>query len=666
MNIITTKEQLDEMVAYYLTQKSFCYDVETVGPQRGVTVVNEVLWISLATNGRGDVIPMGHPNGEFEGEAFPLTPTGQLRKEEGLSIRESDYSKDKRKAITTYGPAPIQLFPAEVFTALYPLMFGKDRTLVGHNLVFDLTSLAKYYGGEVPTGPYFDTMIASFLYDNKNKNKCGLDDCLAREFGYHMVKGVGKEVEKYSFSTVAKYAYLDAKYTYMLYKNVLQKKLEEGQLTKVMNLEMSVLKVLCAMKLAGAPIDIDQLQVLHDQLEINIEKARSDVYRIAGKVFNINSNPEKQVLLFSSKSDGGQGLKPKILTDKGKKKDEGGEALDISDYSVSSPALELYRGSNELVNALLEYSDLNKMLTTYVIPYLGGEITRTSNGKSKISQKESLLINGKIHCDFVQHGAETGRFSSRNPNLQNIPAPEDPDKVPEDKQYGRMLRNLFAAPEGYKLVVADYSQIEPRVIASMAKDPIMLDNYLNGRDIYTTVGDTMGVNRKAGKVLVLAMAYGVGPDKIAAQIGCTVTQAKSLLQDFSSKFKAVDKYRILVVGSTRQRGYVTTLLGRRRYLPEINSKNFGEKAGAERQAFNTRIQGSAADIIKLAMVRAYDMLPKESKLLLTVHDELVTLTPDDKVVETAEAIREAMEGINLLDVPLIADIKTVQKWGMAK
>ena len=654
------------MVAYYLTQESFCYDVETVGPQRGVTVVNEVLWISLATNGRGDVIPMGHPNGEFEGEAFPLTPTGQLRKEEGLSIRESDYSKDKRKAITTYGPAPIQLFPAEVFTALYPLMFGKDRTLVGHNLVFDLTSLAKYYGGEVPTGPYFDTMIASFLYDNKNKNKCGLDDCLAREFGYHMVKGVGKEVEKYSFSTVAKYAYLDAKYTYMLYKNVLQKKLEEGQLTKVMNLEMSVLKVLCAMKLAGAPIDIDQLQVLHDQLEINIEKARSDVYRIAGKVFNINSNPEKQVLLFSSKSDGGQGLKPKILTDKGKKKDEGGETLDISDYSVSSPALELYRGSNELVNALLEYSDLNKMLTTYVIPYLGGEITRTSNGKSKISQKESLLINGKIHCDFVQHGAETGRFSSRNPNLQNIPAPEDPDKVPEDKQYGRMLRNLFAAPEGYKLVVADYSQIEPRVIASMAKDPIMLDNYLNGRDIYTTVGDTMGVNRKAGKVLVLAMAYGVGPDKIAAQIGCTVTQAKSLLQDFSSKFKAVDKYRILVVGSTRQRGYVTTLLGRRRYLPEINSKNFGEKAGAERQAFNTRIQGSAADIIKLAMVRAYDMLPKESKLLLTVHDELVTLTPDDKVAETAEAIREAMEGINLLDVPLIADIKTVQKWGMAK
>ena len=666
MNIITTKEQLDELVAYYLTQESFAYDLETVGPQRGVTVVNEVLWISLATNGRGDVIPLGHPNGEFEGEAFPLTPTGQQRKEEGLSIRESDYSKDKRKAVTTYGPPPVQLFPAEVFETLKPLMFGTGRTLVGHNLVFDLTSIAKYYSGQVPTGPYFDTMIASFLYDNKNKNKCGLDDCLSREFGYHMVKGVGKEVEKYAFSTVAKYAYLDAKYTYMLYKNVLQKKLEEGQLNNVMKLEMSVLKVLCAMKLEGAPIDTVQLQILYDKLEIGIEKARADVYRIAGKVFNINSNPEKQELLFATKVDGGQGLKPKVLTDKGKKKDEEGKELDVSDYSVSGPALELYRNSNELVAALLDYADLNKLLTTYVIPYLGGEITRTSNGKSKISQKESLLINGKIHCDFVQHGAETGRFSSRNPNLQNIPAPEDPEKVPEDKQYGRMLRNLFAAPKGYKLVVADYSQIEPRVIASMAKDPIMLDNYLTGKDIYTTVGETMGVNRKAGKVLVLAMAYGVGPDKIANQIGCTVNQAKSLLNDFEAKFVAVNKYRSMVIGTTRKRGYVTTLLGRRRYLPEITSKNFGEKAGAERQAFNTRIQGSAADIIKLAMVRAQDMIPKESRLLLTVHDELVTLTPDDKADETAECIRQAMEGIDLLDVPLIADVKIVQKWGEAK
>ena len=658
MNIITTKEQLDELVEYYLKQDSFAYDLETVGPFRGVTVVNEVLWISLATHGRGDVIPLGHPNGEFDYQSFPLLPKGEKKIAEGVELKSTDYSRDKRKAIDHFLPPPPQLFPAEVFSALKPLMFGEGRTLVGHNLVFDLTSIAKYYGGEVPTGPYFDTMIASFLYDNKNKNKVSLDACLAREFGYHMVKGVGKEVEKYAFSVVAKYAYLDAKYTYMLYTNVLQKKLEEGQLTKVMNLEMSVLRVLCAMKLAGAPVDRDQLVILHDQLEIDLEKARADIYRIAGRVFNINANSEKQAILYGSKENGGQGLKPKLYTDKGIEKGIEGQELTISDYSVSSKALEPYRATNELAAALLEYADLNKLLSTYVIPYLGGEITRTTNGKEKVEIKESLLFNGRIHCDFVQHGAETGRFSSKNPNLQNVPAPHT--------AHGKAIRNLFYAPEGYKLVVADYSQIEPRVIASMSKDPIMMDNYLNGGDIYTTIGDTMGVNRKAGKVLVLAIAYGVGPDKIASQIGCKLNEAKKLLNDFSAKFTSVDRYRQLVVGSTRQRGYVTTILGRKRYLPEINSKIFKDKSGAERQAFNTRIQGSAADIIKLAMVRAYDMIPKESRLILTIHDEIVTLAPDHLAEETAEAIREAMEGIHLLDVPLIADITTVQKWGEAK
>ncbi len=665
MNIITTKEQLDELVAYYLTQDAFAFDCETVGPRRGVTVVNEVLWLSFATHGRGDVIPMGHPHGEFVSESYPLTGQGEKRVEAGLPARESDYSRDKKKATQVFGPAPTQLFPAEVFEALRPLMFNPDILKVGHNLIFDLTSVAKYYDNEVPCQPYFDTMVASFVYDNKNKNKCGLDDCLKREFGYEMVKGVGKEVEVHAFSTVAKYAYLDAKYTFLLWKTLLPK-IEAAQVDKVMKLEMSVLSPLCQMKLTGAPIDMEALNALHDQLEKGIEVARTEIYKTAGRVFNINSNQEKQYLLYSSKADGGRGLKGRILTGKGEKKDLEGKELEYMDYSVSAEALEVHRTRDPLVKALLEYSDLNKLMTTYVVPYLGGEVTRTTAGKSKIEYKESLLVNGRIHCDFKQHNVETGRFSSANPNLQNIPAPEDPNKVPAEKQYGRMLRNLFAAPEGYKLVVADYSQIEPRVIASMSKDPIMLKNYLDGGDIYTTVGNTVGVDRKAGKVLVLAMAYGVGPDKIASQIGCTKTEAKNLLDAFSTKFSSVNRYKLKVVGATRQRGYVTTILGRRRYIPEINSRDFGTRGGAERQAFNTRIQGSAADIMKLAMIRAYDSIPKEARLLLTVHDELVTLVPDNLVDETREAIRSSMEGIDLLDVPLIADIHVVQRWGDAK
>jgi DNA polymerase-1 len=147
-------------------------------------------------------------------------------------------------------------------------------------------------------------------------------------------------------------------------------------------------------------------------------------------------------------------------------------------------------------------------------------------GKEKVFDKKSLLINGRVHTNFKAHGAETGRFSSSDPNLQNIPSAGE---------YGKLIRNLFVAPPGYKLIVADYSQIEPRIIASFSKDPIMVKNYLDGEDIYTTIGNTMGVDRKAGKVLVLSIAYGVGPEKIAASIGCTVTDAKNLLNRFRSQ-----------------------------------------------------------------------------------------------------------------------------------
>jgi len=655
MNIITTKEQLNEMVAYYLKQDAFAFDCETVGPRRGVSVVNEIMWLSFATYGRGDVIPLGHPNGELAEVIKPLTGQGAKKAEKGLKLNDVDYSKNKKLHTHVFTEPPKQLHPAEVFSALRPLFFS-DMLKVGHNLVFDLCSITKYFDGQVPSAPYFDTMVGSFIYDNRNKNRCGLDDCLKRELGYEMEKGVGAEVEVHPFSVVAKYAYLDAKYTFMLWK-VVKEKIAKAGVENIMALEMDVLRVLCDMKLAGAPIDQDALASLHVQLEADIEKAREDIYRTAGVVFNINSNREKQYLLYSPQPSG-RGLKPKIYTGKGIKKEAEGKELTVEDYSVSAEALEPYRDKDPLVKAMLEYADLNKLLTTYVIPYLGGEVVRTTGGKSKVEYRDSLLVNGKVHGDFIQHGAETGRFSSRNPNLQNVPNPAT--------AHGKAIRNLFYAPEGYKLVVADYSQIEPRVIASMSNDPIMKKNYLDGGDIYTTVGDVMGVNRAAGKVLVLSMAYGVGPDKIARSIGCSITEARGLLSNFGEKFQNVSAYRAKVIGVTRKAGFVSTVLGRKRYLPEINSRNIGERAGAERQAFNTRIQGSAADIMKLAMIRAHDLIPEGASLLLTVHDELVTIAPDNLVEETREAIREAMEGINLLDIPLIADIAVVQRWGEAK
>ena len=667
MNIITTQEQLDEFVNAYSKVDAFAWDVETIGENRLYPVINDVCWISFATEGRVDVIPMGHPNGELEGWDKPLLLPGQRRLAEGKPVLESHYSKDQRKWVAKFGEAPEQLRPRQVFDAIKPIMFG-PALKIAHNAKFDLKSVAKYYKGKVPAKPHFDTLMAAFLVNNLNKFELGLAACVKRELGIEVEKGVGENVALHSFSEVAKYSGIDAEVTWELYK-ALKPKISGG-LQRVWKLEMDVLVALCDMELTGAYIDQDALKVLAEEIEKGKIEAEAACYKAAGTAFAINSVPAKQKLLFGSEN----GEKPRIpapnpkfknaLTPKGQEAYKNGEPLTEAHYSVSAEALEFYRGKNELVNAILEYQDLNKLMTTYVTPYTGGDVKRVTNGKEKITKRKSLLINGRVHTNFKAHGAETGRFSSSEPNLQNIPS---------SGEYGKLIRNLFVAPPGYKLVVADYSQIEPRVIASFSEDPVMTSNYLTGGDIYTTIGDTMGVDRKAGKVLVLAISYGVGPDKIAASIGCTVKEAKDLLNRFEDKFSSINKYKAKVIRMAKQAGqvpFVETMFGRRRYIPELNSKDFGALGRAERQAFNTVIQGSAADLMKLALIRAHSCFVDEPDInvVLTVHDELVTITPEDKAEEVAAAIKESMEGIKLpqITVPLIAEVYVVDKWGEAK
>jgi DNA polymerase I-like protein with 3'-5' exonuclease and polymerase domains len=670
MNIITTAAALQEMVDYYLDQPAFAFDVETVGPDdfsRLHPMLNEITWIAFATEGRVDVIPMGHPNGEFLRWDKPLLGSAQARATEGLEIREQDFSKRETSWTPVFDSPPEQLLPGEVFAALKPLMFS-DKLKVGHNLKFDLKAIAKYYRGVVCSKPYFDTLMAAFIIDNRTKNSLSLDACAARELGIEVVKGIGKAVERHSFSDVANYAGIDAETTWNLYK-VYEPKLKDYNLLTVWRLEMDLLLVLADMELTGAHMDENELALLSKKLEKDLIEVTGNAYKLAGKEFALNSIPEKQALLFTPKSEGGRGIRPNTkikiaLTPKGLEASKKGEELTTRHYSTSAEALEYYREKDPLVAEILKYQDLNKIMTTYVTPYTGGEITRTTAGKSKTSEKQSLLVNGKVHTNFKSHGAETGRFSSSEPNLQNIPS---------DGTYGKLIRNLFIAPPGHKLVVADYSQIEPRIIASFSKDPEFVKNYLDGGDIYTTIGDKMGVNRKAGKVLVLAIAYGIGPEKIADQLGCTVKEAHQLMDLFNDRFRDINRYRhqlIRLASQQRPLPYVSTVLGRRRYIPEILSKDLGQKSRAERQAFNTVIQGSAADLIKLAMVRAHSCFVNEPtvNVILTVHDELVTVTPDALAEQVGEAIKESMEGVRLPDmvVPLIADMKIVEKWGQAK
>lgn len=646
-NVVVDEAGLRRFVDHYRDKPAFSFDVETIGEHRGEPVRNVVTWISFATDDDVTVIPIQHPNGELSHVEYPLLASGVRKQAKGLALLPSDYSRDKKKAIYHFTAPPKQLRHAEVFTVIEEILRG-PALKIGHNLKFDLKSVTKYMSGP-PAPRFFCTMIASWLIDPARTGRLGLDDCLRREFDYEMVKGIGADISQHSFDDVAKYSALDSYWTYRLAVALLQQIKQP-----LMLLEMDVLEALVSMELEGAPIDTEALSDLHTLLEKEIDEAVADVYRIAGKAFNLNSNKEKQEILFGKKSEGGRGLRAYKKTATGAP-------------STSAEALETYRGKDALVDAMLHHADLNKLMGTYVIPYHGGTVTRTTGGKSKEVEKKSLMINGRIHTEFVQNGAETGRFSSRNPNLQNVPNART--------EHGMAIRKLFRAPEGYVLVCADYSQIEPRVIAALTKDPTLMGAYKEGRDVYTAMVEgkelaPYGLNRDGGKLAVLAMSYGVGPDKVESGLHIPKGRGKVLLKAFEKQFASVYRYKRKVVATASNRKpvpYVETMFGRRRYLPELLSKEFWRRGRAERQAFNTEIQGTAADVMKIAIVRAHRMLPPEAKLILTIHDELLTLCPEHMADEVAEIIREAMEGIQIFeDIDLVADVQVAKTWGEAK
>jgi DNA polymerase-1 len=396
-------------------------------------------------------------------------------------------------------------------------------------------------------------------------------------------------------------------------------------------------------------------------------------YRTAGQVFNLNAAGQKAKLLFSPKSEGGQGLKPKVLTDGGKKKEKAGQELTYSDYSTGKEILEDRYPNNDLVACMLEYNEVHKLLSTYVQGYLG---------VADDPKKPCRIFNGRIHADLVSYGTVTGRFSCREPNLQNIPRP--------DTDLGKKIRGLFKAPPGYKMVVADYGQIEMIILAHLIGYGALFDGIRNGMDPHSaTAAGLAGIDpeefmrlveagdprakaaRQVAKGVNFAVVYGAGPEKVAAMAGITVKEAKRFLEIHMEMFPEIYRFKdkVLRVAKERRPPHIRTLLGRKRRLPALWSKDYGSRGYAERQAVNSLIQGSAADIIKLAMVRLHQSLEPDMRLILSVHDELVTLCPEDKADRCAEIVKEAMlgEGITgLLSVPLSSDLKIVDRWSEAK
>jgi len=632
-HVITDAVRLKEIVAEFQEGPFFCFDVETLGDHRGDTWRNNVTWIAISNGTDAYAIPMGHPHGEYVETNYALKMTADLkaRMDRGLQPRKSDYSTDEKKATVVWTPAPEQLTRTETFEILRPLFEDPTLLKVGHNIAFDLGSVTKYLG-KTPVGPYGDTMVGSFIL-NPRKWGMGLDDLSASYTDDPIVKGIGKEIEKHAFSEVAYYAWKDAKGTAEIWTKIAPQIVEDG-LQKVMDLEMDVLPIIVDMRLKGTPVDIDELTKFKERLETDAEAVKAKIFRLAGRTFNLQSNREKQELLFKSKEEGGRGLKAKRLTDGGLKKERAGIPTTFTDYSVGVEALELYQYEDPIIDALLEWNSINKLLTTYVIPYMGGYVTKTTAGKTKKEYKPPLMDKGLLHTDFNQVGAETGRMSSRAPNLQNVPN--------NKTEYGRLIRRLFVAPPGHKLIVADYSQIEPRIIASFSKDPIMIDTYLNGGDIYTAIGDAVGVDRSAGKTLVLSISYGVGPAKVAGSIGISELDARKLLGDFERKFKNISKLKRLCLNTAKTKTpipYVQTITGRRRYLPDLTSKVRWQVSRAERQGFNCLIQGTAADVMKIALINVHNKLPEDAYIALTVHDELVVIAPDELAEEVKQIVQ---------------------------
>jgi DNA polymerase I-like protein with 3'-5' exonuclease and polymerase domains len=669
--LILTEKDLREQVEYFLKQDAFVWDVETMDgtyPEtRGVPTHNRVVWLSMATHGRSIIIPMGHPNGDVV-----------VRK----SYRKLD--KETRKFTqfpNIYNEPPMQLKPSVVFDILRPLFFHPKIIKIAHNTVFDAGSIYKYYG-EYPVGPFCDTLVLQQLLDEnilskefpggpKRPMKLGLKTLVE---WYYQVKydkeEVGKCIELHPFNKVARYGLLDAVYTWSLWLMFVEM-CELDNLSSVRALEESLIPALIPMNIVGAPVDLEALVELKDYLSVELEKLEAAVYKAAKKIFNMNSPRQKQDILYGFKKDGGQGLKPWKLTKGGAIKKKNKQTLTIYDYSTDEEALKNFL-DNPVVEALDNYSEVHKLLGTYVISYLGDPDD---------PKKPTRLFEGRIHASLDQAGTVTGRFSCRSPNLQNIPRP--------DTELGKKVRGLFRAPKGYKLVVADYGQMELRILASYIGFGGLFDGFQAGIDAHTQtaalvynvpVDKVEKWMRTNAKTLNFAIVYGAFEDKVAKTLKVSIEEARILLEDHRKAFPEIYAFKDAVIHRAKSRKipHITTILGRKRRLWNLTSDNWKSRSSAERQAVNSLIQGSLGDIIKLAMVRMHRLLSEDAVnnpgqeiyMILSIHDELVLLCPEHRSEDASNMLKEAMLGSeiqNLIKVPLdIGEPVIVSRWSDAK
>ncbi len=417
-------------------------------------------------------------------------------------------------------------------------------------------------------------------------------------------------------------------------KPVLEKELDQQGMKELYEqIELPLCPVLYSMEKAGVAIDKEQLSQFGQMLAARIEECERTIYSYSETPFNINSTKQLGELLFEK-----LGLPPVKKTKTG--------------YSTNAEVLEKLKNKHPIIPAIMDYRMLTKLKSTY------------ADGLMKVIQED-----GRIHTTFQNLVTATGRLSSTDPNLQNIPVRTD---------LGAEIRKMFIPKPGCVLVDADYSQIELRVLAHIAGDTVMQNAFKSGMDIHTvTASQVFGVapeqvtplQRRHAKAVNFGIVYGISEFSLAEDIGVTRYEAKDYIESYLANYQGVRSYMHSVVAEAREKGYTETMYGRRRQIPELKSSNFNIRQGAERIALNTPIQGSAADLIKLAMIRVYNALAREypeATLLLQVHDELIVECPEEIAPQVAKLVSTEMEQVAQLHVPLVAEAKCGHSWFEAK
>ena len=513
-------------------------------------------------------------------------------------------------------------------------IFECDTKKITYDLKKNIVVLNNYnisINGEV-----FDTMIAGYLTNYDVKDDISI---IGRSFGYKIndyledygsIKrpiDVGLDKLKEIIGTKVKFIYES--------KNDLISKIEEfGEVELFNNIEMPLVRVLADMELTGIKVDKDYLEEVKVELENSMSTLEKEIYDLAGCEFNIMSPQQLADILF---------VKLAIPYPKRVKNNK---------YSTSKDILDKIRFVNPIVDKVLEYRMLSKLYSNYAVGLLN-----------------EIREDGRIHTIFTQTLTRTGRLSSISPNLQNIPARDD---------YARMIRKAFIPDDNSVLLSSDYSQVELRVFASMSNATQMIDAFKNDIDIHTkTASDIYHIpieevtkkERRTAKAVNFGIIYGISSFGLSEDLGIDMVEAKHFIDNYLDAFPGIREYMEKEKEEAYKNGYVTTLMNRRRVIEELNSKNYMIRTSGERMALNTPIQGTAADILKKAMVELYNEMNKKklkSKILLQVHDELIINVLDDEIDEVKKLTQEVMENAFKLEVPLKVEISTGSNWYEAK